>query len=305
MRRPANLLVWIGLLAVPVAANAQQPGNIVLSESAPKQLTSHVFAIFGNPNIAIVVGSKGTLVVDTGLGNRNGAFIAAEAAKLRKGGKLFLTTTHAHAEHSSGQDGFPPETVVIRPRAQQQELEETGAAGIEAFRGRSDINRELLAGARVGRADIVFDNELTVDLGDVRARLFWFGPAHSNGDMLTLVEPDGLLVSGDVVQNKAGIGLSGSRSSIKSWIAVLDRVAALKPAMILPDHSLPGDAGLIPEQRAFLVDLQNRIQALKREGKSADEAGRLISAEFQARYPGWTRLNFLERSVPVAFDELP
>ena len=305
MRRPAKLLVWIGLLAAPVAAHAQQPGNIVLSESGPKQLTAHVFAIYGNPNIAIVVGSKGTLVIDTGLGNRNGAFIAGEALKLRKGGKLFLTTTHAHAEHASGQDGFPPETVVIRPRAQQQELEETGAAGIETFRSRSDINRELLAGARVGAANILFDNELTVDLGDARVRLFWFGPADSNGDMLTLVEPDGLLVSGDVVQNKAGIGLSGSRSSIKSWIAVLDRIAGLQPAMILPDHSLPGDPGLIPEQRAFLVDLQNRIQALKREGKNREEAARLISAEFQARYPGWTRLNFLERSVPVAFDKSP
>jgi glyoxylase-like metal-dependent hydrolase (beta-lactamase superfamily II) len=119
--------------------------------------------------------------------------------------------------------------------------------------------------------------------------------------MLTLIEPDGVLVSGDVVQNKAGIGLSGSQSTIKSWIAVLDKVAALKPAVILPDHSQPGDGKLIAEQRAFLVDLQERIGALKHQGKSAEEAGRLISADFAARYPGWTRLNFLERSVIVAF----
>jgi hypothetical protein len=34
--------------------------------------------------MAIVVGAKATLVVDTGLGRRNGAFIAGEVAKLRK-----------------------------------------------------------------------------------------------------------------------------------------------------------------------------------------------------------------------------
>jgi glyoxylase-like metal-dependent hydrolase (beta-lactamase superfamily II) len=301
MQGTVRLALWLGLLAVPAAALAQQPNNVVLHEGSTKQLTPHVWAIYGNPNIAIIVGSKATLVVDTGLGPRNGAFIAGEASKLRSGAKLFLTTTHAHAEHSSGQDGFPADTVVIRPKAQQQELDETGASGIEAFRSRNDTNRELLADAHVGKSDILFDDELTLDLGGVTARLLWFGPAHSNGDMLTFVEPDRVLVSGDVIQNKAGIGLSGSRSTIKSWIAVLDKAALLEPALILPDHSQPGDGKLIAEQRAFLVDLQERIAALKGQGKSAEEAARLISAEFQARYAGWTRLNFLERSITDTF----
>ena len=303
MKRPATLALWLGLLAVSAAAFAQQPDNVVLREGSTKQLTPHVWAIYGNPNIAIVVGSKATLVVDTGLGRRNGAFIAGEVLKLRKSAKLFLTTTHAHAEHSSGQDGFPADTVVIRPKVQQQELDETGASGIETFRSRNATNAELLADARVGKSDILFDEELTVDLGDVTARLLWFGPAHSNGDMLTFVEPDGVLVSGDVVQNKAGIGLSGSQSTIKSWLAVLDKAALLKPTLILPDHSQPGDGKLIAEQRAFLVDLQERIQALKGQGKNAEEAARLINTEFQARYAGWTRLNFLERSVTATFQE--
>jgi len=303
MKRSTMLALWLGLMMAPATAFAQQPDNIVLQDGMTKQLSPHVFAIYGNPNIAIVVGAKATLVVDTGLGRRNGAFIASEVARLRKSPKLFLTTTHAHAEHSSGQDGFPPDTVVIRPKVQQQELDETGAAGIETFRSRNETNRELLAGARVGKSDILFDDQLTVDLGDVTVRLMWFGPAHSNGDMLTFVEPDEVLVSGDVVQNKAGIGLSGSRASIGSWLAVLDRVAALKPALILPDHSLPGDGSLIAEQRAFLTDLQERIRTLKNQGKNAREAARLISAEFQSRYAGWTRLNFLERSVIATYQE--
>jgi glyoxylase-like metal-dependent hydrolase (beta-lactamase superfamily II) len=302
-KRPMVFALWLGLTLVPATALAQQPDNIVLQEGMTKQLSPHVWAIYGNPNIAIVVGTKATLVVDTGLGRRNGAVIASEVVKLRKSAKLFLTTTHAHAEHSSGQDGFPSDTVVIRPKVQQQELDETGAAGIETFRSRNETNRELLADARIGKSDILFDDQLTLDLGEVTARLMWFGPAHSNGDMLTFVEPDQVLVSGDVVQNKAGIGLSGSRASIKSWLGVLDKVEPLKPALILPDHSAPGDRNLIAEQRAFLTDLQESIQALKRQGKNAGEAARLISAEFQTRYAGWTRLNFLERSVIVAYQE--
>ncbi len=308
MRRATTLALRLGLIIAPIMAHAQQPDhfakqpdNIVLREGMTRQLSPHVSVIYGNPNIAIVVGTTATLVVDTGLGRRNGAFIAGEAAKLRRSTRLFLTTTHAHAEHASGQDGFPPDTVVIRPKVQQQELDETGTAGIETFRSRNETNRELLADARVGKSDILFDDQITLDLGDVTVRLSWFGPAHSNGDMLAFVEPDAVLVSGDVVQNKAGIGLSGSRSTIKSWIAVLDKVAGLRPALILPDHSLPGDGRLIAEQRDFLIDLQESIEAHKRQGKNAEDAARQISADFQSRYAGWTRLNFLERSVIAAY----
>ena len=310
MRTSTMLALWLGLLMMPGAALAlepdavtKQPDNVVLREGLTRQLSPHVFAIYGNPNIAIVVGARATLVVDTGLGRRNGAFITDEVAKLTKSTRLFLVTTHAHPEHASGQDGFPPDTIVIRPKVQQQELEEIGAGMIETFRSRNETNRELLAGATVGKSDILFDDDLTVDLGGATVRLVWFGPAHTNGDTLVFVEPDRVLVSGDVVQNKAGIGLSGSRSTLTSWIAVVDKVAALKPAIILPDHSLPGGGELIAEQRGFLADLQQSVQALKRQGKSAEEAARQISADFQSRYAGWTRLNFLERSVIAAYRE--
>ena len=91
MRKSAIVLCGVALLALAEPALAQQPDNIVLHEGTTKQLSPHVWAIYGNPNIAVIVGTTGTLAVDTGLGNRNGAFIASEVAKLRnpnpEGGK--------------------------------------------------------------------------------------------------------------------------------------------------------------------------------------------------------------------------
>ena len=316
MRRATKLLLgpwfglWLALTVAPTAVLAQQadkiaeqpkiteqPEDVVLREGMTRQLSPHVFVIYGNPNIAIVVGSKATLVVETGMGRRNGAFVADQVARLTRNTRLFLTTTHPHPEHSAGQDGFPPDTIVIRPKVQQQEMDEMGAGMIELFKGFNPTNHELLADARPGKSDILFDDDLTVDLGDVTVRLVYYGPAHSNSDTLAFVEPDRVLVSGDVVQNKTGILLYGSRSTVKSWIAVVDKAAALKPALVLPDHSLPGGGELIAEQRGFLADLDASIEAAKRQGKSAEEAARQINADFQSRYAGWHRLNFIERSV--------
>jgi hypothetical protein len=79
------------------------------------------------------------------------------------------------------------------------------------------------------------------------------------------------------------------QSTIKSWLAVLDKTAELKPGLILPDHSPPGDASMIPEQRAFMFDLLDRARVIKGDGKSVEEATRQIATEFAAKYPGWLR----------------
>ena len=302
MQRSAVIAFCFGLLALPAAGLAQQPENIVLNDKDVKQLTPHVWAIFGNPNIGIVVGSKGTLVVDTGLGKRNGTTVDAVVEKLRKG-KLYLATTHFHPEHVTGQSGFPADTVVIRNSAQQKELEESGAGMIDFFRSRSDVNKELLVDAGIDKADILFDNEMTLDLGDVTVRMVYFGPAHTNGDIVFLVEPEKVMISGDIVQNKFTILPIGTKTTIKGWISVLDRAAELKPALILPDHSPPGDSAMFAEQRAYMVDLLAQTQAAKSQGKSVEDAVKVVTAELQTKYPGWLRPGNATRAITMAYKE--
>src|ERR1700681_4089920 len=105
------------LLAASGGAVLSAQNQPVLGEDTVK-ISDHVWAIMGWPNIAIVVGTRATLVVDTGLGPRNGATIARVAAKLAPGNqKLFLTTTHFHPEHAGGDAGFSGGTILIRNAA--------------------------------------------------------------------------------------------------------------------------------------------------------------------------------------------
>jgi len=230
--------------------------------------------------------------------------VAREAQKLSKGSRLYLTTTHFHPEHASGDDGFPADTVLIRNAAQQKELDERGAQAVNGFASRSAQNKELLAGQKFRKPDIVFDREARVDLGGVTARLFWLGAAHTVGDMLTFVEEDGTLITGDVVQNKVVPNVSSADSSVKSWIAVLDQLAPLKPKLIVPDHSAPGDGVLlIAQERAFLGDLETLTVTAKQAGKSADDAAADVAAELKAKYSDWTGLNNIPNLAKRAYAE--
>ena len=161
MKSLSTLLTLAALLTASARAQMSQP---MVHEEATK-ISDHVWAIMGFPNIAIVVGSRATLVVDTGMGPKNGATAARVAAKLApNNSKLFLTTTHFHPEHAAGEPGFPPGTILIRNAVQQQDMEQHGQEMIDMFSSRSAQNKELLAGVVLRLPDVTFNQEATVDL---------------------------------------------------------------------------------------------------------------------------------------------
>jgi glyoxylase-like metal-dependent hydrolase (beta-lactamase superfamily II) len=304
-------IVPVGLAAIAAmtvvclipAVHGQAANSRLVSPENLARVSDHSWVIKGFPNIGIVVGSQATLVIDTGLGTRNGQIVAETALRLTpKGNKLYLTTTHYHAEHAAGDGGFPPGTIVIRPKSQQAELESEGQKLVDLFSSRSEQDKELLKDYRARPANILFDKSYKLDLGGgVTVRLDWFGAAHTKTDELILVEPDSVLFSGDVVQNKTGPYFYCADCTPQSWLAVLDHIAQLKPKIVVPDHSAPGDGSLIASEQALMSDLVARTKALKAEGKSADQAEHMLAPEIRAKYEGWTGLGRLEDAIGRAY----
>ena len=302
--RLKSILSLAALLSMSTAAFAQMDQSVILPENSTKRVSDHVYAIMGFPNIAIVIGTRATLVVDTGMGARNGQIITREVEKLSKTPVLYLTTTHFHPEHAAGEPGFPPRTILIRDAVQQQEMDANGRQMIEMFSKMSAQNKQLLDGVVLRKPDILFDKELSLDLGGgVTARLMWFGPGHTKGDELIFVEPDSTLISGDIVENKLVPAIYGEASTVKGWLAILDKVAPLKPRFVVPDHGELGDGSLIQKERAFLLDVQSQAQQLKRKGVSAEEAGKMVTETLKAKYPDWPNLRGVPNVVQRVYSE--
>jgi glyoxylase-like metal-dependent hydrolase (beta-lactamase superfamily II) len=299
-RVSATFLVILGTTAVAKAQLAQP----LVSEDTLTRVSEHVYALAGFPNIGIVVGSRGTLVIDTGLGERNGATVVRVAQKLAKGPNLFLTNTHYHSEHTSGEQAFPANTVILRLALQQDEMNKRVGAHLEAFRNMSAQNKDLLQDVKFRRADILFDREMKLDLGGVTARLFWLGAAHTKGDMLIFVEEDGVLLPGDIVEKNLFPIMPNEDASVKGWLAILDKLETLKPRVIVPDHGAPvTDASEIGKERAYLLDLQARASELKRQGVPVDDAGKQVAAEFHTKYPDWQGAVYIPNEVKRVYEQ--
>ena len=100
------------------------------------------------------------------------------------------------------------------------------------------------------------------------------------------MEPDSVLIPGDIVQDKIVPNMPNADASVKNWLAILDQLEPLHPRFVVPDHGALGDGSLIAKERAFLLDLQTRSLELKRQGKSADEAATMVTAEFKNEVSG-------------------
>jgi glyoxylase-like metal-dependent hydrolase (beta-lactamase superfamily II) len=301
--RLAFSLLVTGAILMPAIASAQlkQP---LLSDDNLKRVSDHVYVLEGFPNVAVVIGSRATLVVDTGLGERNGATVMHAEQKLAKGPILYLTTTHYHSEHTTGEAAFPASTIIIRNSEQQEEMNKGVSAHMEAFKKMSAQNFDLLQNVKFRPPDVLFDREAKIDLGGVTARMFWIGPAHTKGDELIYIEEDSVLIPGDIVQKDIFPIMPNADASLKGWLAILDNVEALHPKFIVPDHGASiVDSSQIGAQRAYLLALQARALDLKKQGVSVEDAGKTITAELKAKYPDWPNPNNIAGEVTRVYEQ--
>ena len=174
----------------PAQTPATAPVPPLIREGATEKISAHVYVIPDNsvpmvPNVGIVVGSKATLVIDTGLGVRNGAAVLREVAKVSTNSELYLVTTHVHPEHDLGAGAFPATTKMIRSKDQVDEIAASGLDMAKRFSGISPLHAELLQGAEFRKADITFEQEHSLDLGGVTVKFLAMGFNHTRGDTAT------------------------------------------------------------------------------------------------------------------------
>jgi glyoxylase-like metal-dependent hydrolase (beta-lactamase superfamily II) len=279
-----------------------------VQENKTIKVSEHVYAIPDGrinlvPNIGIIVGSRATLIVDAGMGPKNGETVLRELAKVSKNTDLYFTTTHFHPEHMTGGQAFPANTIVIRPEVQQEEVDRKQPEFIRNFSRRTPEMKALLQDLKPRPPDIVFDHEAKLDLGGVTVRLLWLGPAHTRGDEFVFVEDDGVLFTGDAVINRFFPIFPDADASGKNWLSILDKLDALHSRIIVPGHGEVGEASLISTERNYLQAVQQRVVQLKSQGKSAEETAKLLSSEFRAQYPNWENPGWIADAVERFYAE--
>jgi glyoxylase-like metal-dependent hydrolase (beta-lactamase superfamily II) len=254
------------------------------------------------PNIGVIAGREAVLVVDTGIGTANASEVLAFATEVAKGRRLYLTTTHFHPEHAFGAQVFADEATYLVNRGQAGDLATKGPGYLEMFRGLGEVVARRLDGVRVPTPDVIYDDGYALDLGGRTVRLRPTGHGHTTGDQVVEVPDAGVLFTGDLAEtgqfaifpwfpphdtDVTGVG----------WLAVLDRLAATGPRVVVPGHGEVGGVSVLTDVRDYLRELrdetwQRRDSAMDREQLVAE-----IQEVLVERHPEWAGREWIEPGV--------
>ncbi|MET7717166.1 MBL fold metallo-hydrolase [Streptomyces sp. NPDC005407] len=262
------------------------------------------------PNIGIIGGQHSVLVVETGMGPRNAEKVLEFAADYAKGRKLYLTTTHFHPEHAFGAQVFTGEATFLVNRDQAEDLKVKGPGYLEMFKGLGEPVARRLEGVELAQADVVYDQAYDLDLGGRVVQLRATGRAHSRGDQVVKVPDAEVLFTGDLVE--AGqfaifpwfpphdTDVSGTR-----WLAVMRRLAAEGPRVVVPGHGEVGGPQLLADIGDYLQLLRDETWVRRDSAVSEQTIVEEISALMIQRHPEWAGREWIEKGVGCLCSEHP
>jgi glyoxylase-like metal-dependent hydrolase (beta-lactamase superfamily II) len=307
MARMARVGLVLMAGVAPAGAQRGPLPDPVVRENVTVKLGPHTYAIPDGsvalvPNIGIVVGSRATLIIDTGLGRQNGEAVMREVAKVSRNNELYFASTHFHVEHTLGYNAFPASAKYVNAATQEAEFAEGGLPQVKAFSGFSPAVAARLTDVSRRVADVTFDREYLLDLGGVRVRFMMVGPTHTKGDTAFFVEGDGVLFAGDVVMNNSFVA-ANQNSSMKAWLAAFDLFATLKPTTIVPAHGEIGPGSMLTTLQEVVNEIRTRALELKAQGRTAEETGTTVQKEFQMKLPTWPRANGVAALARSAYAE--
>lgn len=183
MKKLRNVLYGIvTLLFLPMALLAgQESDKLVRLESL--DVSDNVYLLRGGgTNILAFIAEDGVVLIDT-LGAGWGKATRRALDNLTSLPVTTIINTHAHTGHSGGNGEFPLVTEIIaheKTKAQMRKM--------PAFQ---DENVRLLPTR-------TFEEKLTLLEGFDRIELHYFGPAHTDGDILVVFPEKGIAYLGDL-----------------------------------------------------------------------------------------------------------
>ncbi len=188
-------------------------------------------------NAGFVITGEGVVVFDA-LGTPS--LGAAMVDKIRELTELPIThvvISHYHADHVYGLQAFR-ELTKAKVIAQEKSTLYINSpdAGQRLEQRKQALSPWVDDNTTVIPPDVTFEDEMALDSGNYRFRIVHAGPAHSPDDSLMMVEPAGVLFSGDIIQNERVPFLASAEVDTENWMRAIGKVRELNPRILIPGH---------------------------------------------------------------------
>ncbi len=268
-------------LCAHAAARAPDPVTVDLT---PRAVGARVWYVQGdtamisrenqgfNSNAGFVVTDEGVVVFDALGTPALGAALLERIRRITEQPVRRVVVSHYHSDHFYGVQAFRDAGAEIWAHRRVRDYLATDAPMLRLAERRESLAPWVTDEARLVVPDRYVDGETSFRLGGVTFRLYPAGPAHTDEDLMMLVEEEGVLFAGDLIF--AGRVPFVGDADPAAWLNALDRLAGHRPRVVVTGHGpvstdAPADLALT---REYLLFLRREMGAAVDELLDFDEA---------------------------------
>jgi cyclase len=256
-----------------------------------QRVSERVYILRNITNSSFVIGDRSVAVIDTQVNMPSAAELLRLIRTVTAKPIEYVINTHYHWDHTNGNALFKKEGATIVSSKLTKDF----------MVSRAPRQKEFLAGRgfELGEDPFLpeqtFENERSLDLGNMPLRLFFAGSAETDDATAVHVVKENVLMSGDTVMTGSfpifgqpvwDEGLQGGE-----WMATLRNLMKLSPAHIVPGHGPLAHQAEIDRLIRIEEYFLEEVGALVAKGKGIEE----ILRDLEPRLPEWMR------AIPVVW----
>ena len=270
------------VLATSPAAQAQGQ-DFSKTEITAQKLNGSTYMLQGaGGNIGLSVGDDAVFVIDDQFAPL-APKIKAAIARITPKPVQFVLNTHFHFDHTGGNEALGKDGALIV--AHDNVRKRMSSDQLISF-----IGARQPTSPKVALPVITVAGELTFHINGEEVQAFHVPRAHTDGDLIVHFKGSDVVHMGDTFFNGSYPFIDASSGgSAEGVVAAADRVLgfATDKTQIIPGHGALANRAALLAYRNMLATITQRIQSLRREGKT-DEQIRAAgpSAEFDAAFGG-------------------
>jgi cyclase len=295
-------LIAAGALSIAAAAyQAPQPAGLSAAALAATQIEKvkdNLYMITGSDptdrsafaggNTGVFITDGGVVVVDTKLAGW-GQVILDKIKTVTSKPVTTIINSHTHGDHTGSNNMFPATVEIIAHENTKANMEK-----MDAFKG---DNAKFLPKK-------TYKDKMSIGSGKDRVDLYYFGPAHTNGDTWIVYPALRVMQTGDVFAWKDApvLDRANGGSGLEYAATVGKALAAVKDIdTLIVGHSPLRKVPELKEYQQFMTDFAAAVRQAKTAGKSVDDAA--ASIDLSAKYKDYKKDRY-KAAIQAIYDEL-
>ena len=229
-----------------------------------------------NNNLGFVIGDKSVLVWNASANYLLAKSLHEEIKKITSKPVKYvvLENSQGHAAFGSGYWKEQGASIIAQEIA-KKELKNKSMNHARA------TMRDKFLGTKLVLPDVTFKDSKTIDLGNKKVEIKYFGYAHEHSDILIWVPSEKVLFAGDLAFYQRMLPIF-KITDVRSWLKAFDKMEALKPKIVVPGHGDVTDmAHIRVDTRDYLLYIQKKIEKILDDDGGIKEAYEIDQSAFE------------------------